>query len=76
MTSGKRIGLREVRALTPGTAIWDSGVAGFGARRQRDSVAYILKYHRRTGGNGGTPLGGTGAVDARRSARRSSEGAR
>ena len=61
MASGKRIGLREVRALTPGGIVWDGAVAGFGARRQRDSVAYILKYRDwRTGGSGGTPLGGTG----------------
>ena len=46
MAEPKRIGLRDVRALAPGAIIWDAGkgaVAGFGARRQRDSVAYVLK---------------------------------
>lgn len=43
-----RIGLREVRALGPGEEVWDTGVAGFGARRQRsEAVAYILMF--RTG---------------------------
>ena len=42
---GKRIGLREVRALKPGTKIWDAAVPGFGARRQRSkAVSYILFY--------------------------------
>jgi integrase len=40
-----RISLREVRALEPNQIIWDSAVAGFGARRQTsDVVSYILKY--------------------------------
>jgi len=44
----RKIGLREVRALQPGETIWDSGVIGFGARRQAgDAVSYFLKY--RTG---------------------------
>jgi integrase len=46
----KRIGLREVRALPPGEIIWDTGVTGFAARRQKgDAVAYLVKY-RATGG--------------------------
>jgi integrase len=44
-----RIGLRDVRALGPGEIVWDTGVIGFGARRQRDSVAYILKYRTADG---------------------------
>jgi integrase len=46
---GKRkLGLREVRALGPGQIVWDTAVAGFGARRQKShGVAYVLFY--RTG---------------------------
>ena len=40
-----RIGLREVRALEPNQIIWDTAVAGFGARRQTGGmVSYFLKY--------------------------------
>src|SRR5829696_8580994 len=40
-----RIGLREIRALGPGEVLWDSGVVGFFARRQRTTaVTYGLKY--------------------------------
>jgi integrase len=49
MAAGKRIGLREVRALRPNEIAWDSSCPGFGARRQRDAVTYILKY--RTSGS-------------------------
>ena len=49
MDERKRIGLREVRAMAPDTIVWDSAVAGFGARRQRDSIAYILKYRTENG---------------------------
>jgi integrase len=39
-----RLGQREVRALGPNEMIWDTSVAGFGARRQRgDAVTYVLK---------------------------------
>jgi len=44
MAGGKKIGLREVRALQPNEIAWDGAVPGFGARRQRDAVTYILKY--------------------------------
>jgi integrase len=41
----KRIGLREVRNLTPNSEVWDAGIKGFGARRQRSAVvAYVLLY--------------------------------
>jgi integrase len=44
----RRIGLREISALEHGTTVWDTEVAGFGARRQRSSsVSYIVFY--RTG---------------------------
>ena len=40
-----RIGLRGVRALKLGEIIWDAGVAGFGARRQKgEAVTYFIKY--------------------------------
>jgi integrase len=40
-----RIGLREVRALQPGAMVWDTGVTGFAARRQKgDAVTYLIKY--------------------------------
>src|SRR5690349_17752621 len=48
MPERKRIGLREVRALKAGEQIWDASVTGFHARKQKDSVTYLLFY--RTGG--------------------------
>jgi integrase len=46
----RRIGLREVRALAPGQVIWDSVVAGFGARRQRSAaVAFVVRYRTAEG---------------------------
>jgi integrase len=48
MAKDHKIGLQKVRALPPGTIIWDSGpgsVTGFGARRQRGpAVVYFVKY--------------------------------
>jgi hypothetical protein len=38
-----------VRGLAPGAIAWDGAVAGFGARRQRESVAYILKHRTADG---------------------------
>ncbi len=74
MASDKRIGLREVRALTPGAIVWDGAVAGFGARRQRDSVAYILKYRTADGRQRWHTIGRHGAPwtpdQAREEARR------
>jgi integrase len=47
---GKRIGLREIRALGENETIWDSAVSGFGARRQNgNAIAYILKYRTAEG---------------------------
>ena len=37
MTVGRRIGMREVRALGEGQEVWDVALPGFGARRQRSS---------------------------------------
>jgi integrase len=46
----RRIGLREVAALAANEEVWDSAVAGFGARRQRSkAVAYVLMYRTREG---------------------------
>src|SRR6266852_232917 len=46
----RKIGLREVRALQPRQTIWDSTVAGFGARRQRSEViSYLLIYRTKEG---------------------------
>ena len=48
--AGRKIGLREVRALRPDQTIWDSTVAGFGARRQRSEVVtYLLIYRTQEG---------------------------
>ncbi len=45
-----RIGLKEVRALSPGEVIWDAAVPSFGARRQKGAaVAYVLKYRTAEG---------------------------
>jgi integrase len=50
MADRKRIGLREVRALLPGSEIWDAAVPGFGARRQKSAaVSYVLMYRTREG---------------------------
>src|SRR5271154_6476602 len=47
---GKRIGLKEVRALGPGQTVWDSAVPSFGARRQKGAtVAYVLKFRTQEG---------------------------
>jgi hypothetical protein len=38
-----KIGPREIQALAPNQEVWDSSVAGFGARRQRsEAVSYVL----------------------------------
>src|SRR4051812_16327415 len=48
--TNRKIGLREIRALKSGQVIWDSGVAGFGARRQRSAaVSYVLIYRTQEG---------------------------
>jgi Arm domain-containing DNA-binding protein len=50
MDGGKRIGLREIRALGTDRIIWDGAVAGFGARRRSGTtVVYLVKY-RTAGG--------------------------
>jgi integrase len=50
LMSGKRIGLKEVRALAPGETVWDAAVPSFGARRQKGlAVAYVLKFRTTEG---------------------------
>jgi integrase len=50
MATKQRIGLRQVRALKPGTTIWDPSLSGFGARRQKgNSIAYVLFYRTHEG---------------------------
>lgn len=47
---GKRIGLKEIRALGVDETIWDTIVPSFGARRQKGtSVSYVLKYRTAEG---------------------------
>src|SRR5215831_11463597 len=38
------ITIRTVKTLQPGQCIWDDNVPCFGARRQTNSVSYIVKY--------------------------------
>jgi hypothetical protein len=46
----RRIGLREIAGLEAGTTVWDTDVAGFGARRQKSSsVSYIVFYRTAEG---------------------------
>jgi integrase len=50
MAIRNRIGLRQVRALKPGETVWDTSLAGFGARRQKsDAVSYVLYYRTSEG---------------------------
>jgi integrase len=47
---GKRLGLREIRAIAPGETVWDVAVPSFGARRQKGPViAYFLKFRTADG---------------------------
>jgi integrase len=75
MAERKRIGLREVRALGPGSEIWDAAVPGFGARRQKGpAVSYVLMYRTREGRQRRLTIGRHGAPwtpdSAREEARR------
>src|ERR1700730_9486936 len=46
----ERIGAREARGLGPGEIVWDTAIAGFGARRQEGpAITYFVKY-RTAGG--------------------------
>src|ERR1700730_13679369 len=47
---GRRIGLKDIRALKPGEIIWDGAVGGFHARRQQSkTVSYIVVYRTAEG---------------------------
>ena len=39
----RKITIRVVNGLRPGETVWDETVKGFGVRRQKESVSYILK---------------------------------
>jgi hypothetical protein len=62
-----QISLKTIRDLASGTAVWDSAVGGFGARRQEgDAVAYIVVYRNLDGRQRKYTIGRCGgAVDAR-----------
>ena len=73
--AGKRIGIREIDALTEYSIIWDSTLPGFGARRQKgDAVTYVLKYRTHEGRQRWFTIGRHGApwtpTTARQEARR------
>jgi integrase len=58
----KRIGLRDIAALQPGTMLWDSAVTGFGARRQRsEAVNYFCFYRTADGRQRWQTIGRNGA---------------
>lgn len=58
----RRIGLREVRGLEPGEFVWDTGVVGFFARRQRtEAVTYGIKYRTAEGTQRWATIGRHGA---------------
>lgn len=62
MAERRRIGLREVRALSEGEEVWDAAVPGFGARRQRsEAVAYVLLYRTADGTSRRFTIGRHGA---------------
>lgn len=61
MGERKRIGLREIQALQPGRIAWDAAVPGFAARRQRNTVTYILKYRTEDGRQRWQTIGRHGA---------------
>ncbi len=62
MAERKRIGLREVRSLKPDNEVWDSAVAGFGARRQRSqAIAYVLLFRTKEGRSRRLTIGRHGA---------------
>jgi hypothetical protein len=63
----RRIGLREIAGLEAGTTVWDTDVAGFGARRQKSSsVSYIVFYRTAEGRQRVFTLGRHGSPWTRR----------
>jgi integrase len=70
MTTEKRIGLRQVRALKLGGIVWDASLPGFGARRQRsEAVSYVLFYRTKDGRQRWFTIGRHGAPWTPESAR-------
>jgi hypothetical protein len=48
--ASKRIGIRDLQALKPNSAIWDASVIGFGARRRSGTaVSFVLMYRNSEG---------------------------
>jgi integrase len=45
----KRIGVRDIQALEPGEVLWDTGVVGFGCRRQRSEARNYFLFYRTAG---------------------------
>lgn len=74
MGKRKGIGRSELRDLQPGKIAWDAAVPGFGARRQRDAITYVLKYRTADGRQRWHTIGQDGAPwtpdTARKEARR------
>lgn len=75
MAKKTKIGKREIQALAPNTEIWDSAIAGFGARRQRsEAIAYVLLYRTADGRQRRHTIGRHGAPwtpdEARKEAQR------
>ncbi len=69
-TERRRITLREVRDLAPGSVLWDTAVPGFCARRQRsEAVAYVLAYRTADGRQRWQTIGRHGAPWTPNSAR-------
>ena len=46
MTDRQRIGKRMVDTVKPGETKWDFEVKGFGVRRQKDVISFVLKTSR------------------------------
>ena len=49
MAAARRINRRTIAALQPGQVLWDGDVSGFGARRQRNAISYVLIYRTAEG---------------------------
>jgi integrase len=70
MQGGRRIGLREIRALGTDQIVWDGAVAGFGARRRSGSaIVYFVKYRTAEGRQRWHVIGRHGAPFSPESAR-------
>ena len=74
MAEGAKLGLRDVRAMGPGTILWDGAVPGLCARRQKgEAVTFAVRYRTADGRQRWHRIGRLGAVtpdEARAEARR------